>query len=313
MKVSREIKTATLVLAGFALFIFLFSYLKGEDLFGSKNVYYTEFDYNALGPSAPVTIKGNKVGKIVDIVYDFNTGKTRVSFSVNPELKFSKNSTVRLYEEGLMGGNAITIIKAEDGDMAKPGDFLKSEVQPGLISSLKGNFTEISTDLDKTLLSADTLMTSLNNLVSDSSNVGLKATIAELNATLKSFKTLSYSLQGMIKQNDDKISEMLKNFETTSKNFAELSNKLKEVDIAKTLTKFDQSLSSVNKLMGTIEKGEGSLGKLMTDDKLYDNIESATKELELLLLDIKLHPARYRRILSKKEIPYQKPTEDQMN
>ena len=86
MKISREVKTAGLVLSGIALFIYLFSYLKGEDLFSDSNVYYTEFDYNALSTSSSVTVKGNKVGKIEDIKYDFDTGKTRVSFSVNPKL-----------------------------------------------------------------------------------------------------------------------------------------------------------------------------------------------------------------------------------
>jgi phospholipid/cholesterol/gamma-HCH transport system substrate-binding protein len=103
LKISREVKTAILVLSGIALFIYLFSYLKGEDIFSNTNTYYTEFDYNALSLSSPVTIKGNKVGKIETINYDFETGKTRVSFSVNPKLQFSKNSVIRLYETGLMG------------------------------------------------------------------------------------------------------------------------------------------------------------------------------------------------------------------
>ena len=93
MKISREIKTAILVLSGIALFIYLFSYLKGEDIFTDTQTYYTEFDYNALSMSSPVTIRGNKVGKVESIRYDFDTGKTIVDFSVNPKLKFSKNST----------------------------------------------------------------------------------------------------------------------------------------------------------------------------------------------------------------------------
>ncbi len=117
--------------------------------------------------SSPVTVKGNKVGKIDDIRYDFETGKTRVSFSVSPKLKFSKNSTIRLYETGVMGGNALAIVNANDGEIAKAGDFIKSEVQPGLITTLKDNFSGLSTDLDGAIRSADTLMSSLNVLVTD--------------------------------------------------------------------------------------------------------------------------------------------------
>ena len=313
MKISREIKTAILVLSGIALFIYLFSYLKGEDLFTTTNTYYTEFDYNALSMSSPVTIRGNKVGKIEDISYEFKTGKTRVEFSVSPKLKFSKNSTIRLYETGLMGGNALAIIRANDNDLAKSGDFILSDVQPGLITTLKNNFSGISTDLDSAIRSADTLMTSINAMVIDESAGSLKNTIAELNETLKSFKDLSNSIQGVIATNDEKISSVLDNFDKTSKDLSELSNEIKEAGLSQTIENLNKTLVSVQNMLQTIDNNEGTIGKLLNDDSLYNNLEAASKEMELLLLDIKLHPARYRRILSKKEIPYQSPAEDQKN
>ena len=191
MKISKEIKTAILVLGSIALFIFGFSYLKGKDLFSKDNVFYTEFNYNALSPSAPVTIKGNKVGKVEAITYDYETGKTRVSFTVDERFKFSKNSTIRLYELGIMGGNAITIIPANDKEYAQPQDVLKSEVEHGLVTSLTKNFSGLSTGLDATLKNADSLLHNLNTLVEDDSEEGLKNAIAELNGTMKSFKSLS--------------------------------------------------------------------------------------------------------------------------
>ena len=83
MKISKEVKTAILVISGIALFIFGFNYLKGKNLFESTEVYYTKFDYNALSKSSPVTVNGNNVGNIQDITYDFETGKTIVSFTVS--------------------------------------------------------------------------------------------------------------------------------------------------------------------------------------------------------------------------------------
>lgn len=313
MKVTREVKTAVLVLSGIALFVYLFSYLKGDDLFSNTNTYYTEFDYNALSPSSSVTIRGNKVGKVEEIKYDFETGKTKVYFSVNPNLKFSKSSVIRLYETGLMGGNALAIVNSNKGELAEQGDFIASEVQPGLITSLKSNFSGISSDLDSTIRSADTLMTNINKLVVDESEAGLKSTIEELNLTLKSFKALSYSVQDVIKANDNKIDSILNNFNTTSQNLTKLSEDIKDIELAKTVAKFDESLTSINELLASLNNNDGTIGKLLNDDALYNNLEAASKEMEELLLDIKLHPARYRRILSKKEIPYQPPTEDQKN
>jgi phospholipid/cholesterol/gamma-HCH transport system substrate-binding protein len=313
LKVSREVKTAVLVLSGIALFIYLFSYLKGEDLFTNTDTYYTQFDYNALSMSSAVTVKGNKVGKVEDIKYDFKTGKTIVSFSVNPQLEFSKNSIIRLYETGIMGGNALAIVNAYDGQTAKPGDFIQSEVQPGLITSLRKNFSGLSADLDSSIRTADTLMSNLNTLVIDESSDGIKATIAELNETLRAFRSLSISVQGMVKQNENKISGLLENFENTSSNLDSLTLELKEAGLSKTVANLDKTLIALQDVIGQVASPDGTIGKLLNDDALYNNLESATKELELLLLDIKLHPARYRRILSKKEIPYEEPTEDQMN
>lgn len=304
MKISREVKTAVLVISGIVLFIYLYNYLKGENLFDSNVTYYTRFDYNALDTSSPVTIKGNTVGKINTINYDFETGKTLVEISVDKALKFSKNSKIRLYEQGLMGGNALSIIPATDGEIAKKGDYLVSEVEPGLIKSLSSNFSGLSTNLDSTLKSADTLLISLNKVVGDKSDQGLKAVIAELNETLKGYKTLSYSVNGMLTKNEENISTILENFKIVSQDLTQLSAELKESNLTDAVSKLDKTLTSVNALLEGLESGEGSMGKLFKDEALYNHLKGVSKEMEELLRDIKLHPKRYFRILSKKEIPY---------
>src|SRR5690606_5029740 len=151
----------------------------------------------------------NLVGKVQDIRYDYETGKTIVSFTVNEKLKFPKSSKVRMYETGLMGGNGLAIINSYSGEEAKYGDFLESEVEPGLITSLTKNFSGISDNLDITLKSTDSLINNLNRIVVDDSEEGLKRTIAELNSTLKGFKQLSYSANGVISKNDENIAVIL--------------------------------------------------------------------------------------------------------
>ena len=293
MKISKEVKTAILVLLGISLFIFGFNYLKGKNLFESNSLYYTEFDYNALTKSSVVTVKGNTVGKVQDIIYDYDTGKTRVAFSVNKKLKFSKNTIVKMYQTGLMGGNALALAISEKGEMAKPGDVLKSKVEVGIITSLSKNFTGVSSDLNTTLKTTDTLLGNINKIVVDESDEGLKKTIAELNATLKSFRELSLSANSLIAKNDQNIATILDNFKTTSQNLSELSKALKEANFEDTLKNMNTAVASLNQVLSSIENGEGSLGKLLKDDGLYDNLEGASLQLEQLLQDIKLNPKRY--------------------
>lgn len=310
LKVTREVKTAVLVITGIVLFIYLFNYLKGENLFDSNITYYTWFDYNALETSSPVTIKGNTVGKIIRISYDSDSGKTLVELSVKKDLRFSKNSIVRLYELGILGGNGLAIIPAEEGEMAEEGDFLESEVEPGLVRSLTKNFSGLSDGLDNTLKSADTLLVNLNKVVNDDSENGLKAVIAELNATLKGYKNLSYSVNTMISKNNENITAILENFKVISQDLTQLSTELKEANLGDAVAKLDTTLAGVNSLIAGLENGEGTMGKLLKDEALYANLKNASKELEELLRDFKLHPNRYTRILSKKEIPYKEEQDD---
>ena len=313
MKISREIKTAVLVLSGILLMIFLVKYLSGESLFDSNNTYYTEFDYNALTMASPVTVKGNNVGKIQDIIYDFNTGKTRVALKVDDQLKFSKQTIVRLYATGLMGGNALAIVVSNEGEEAQSGDLLNSEVEQDLISSLTTNFSGVSENLDSTLSSADSLLINLNGLVLDDSDNGIKSAIAELNATMKSFKSVAYSVNTLVSENDAKLASVLTNFDSITKDLSIITSNLKTVEFSEIVDKLDITLTSVNTIMTSVNNGEGTLGKLLKEDSLYINLEAASKEMEELIRDIKLHPARYRRILSKKEIPYTSPEEEVQN
>ena len=305
MKLSREIKAALIILLGIVVFIIGFSYLKGLSLLESTNTFYTEFDYNALTESSPVTIKGNQIGKVSNIKYDYESGKTRVAFTVEDQLKFSKNSKIRLYEMGLMGGNGIAIIPANDNEIAKNGDFIQSEVEEGLVKSLTSNFSGLSSGLDSTLKKADTLLTSLNIVLKDDSEKGLKHAVEELNVTLQSFQILSASANTLIAKNTDSIAVLISNFNKISKDLSLLADDLKDIQFSETIESLDTTLANLNSVLEDLNKGDGTLGKLLTDEKLYENLEGATSELESLLRDIKLHPNRYTRILSKREIPYE--------
>ncbi|MBD0832158.1 MlaD family protein [Aestuariibaculum sediminum] len=306
MKISREVKTGVLVVLGIVLFVFGFNYLKGRNLLEAQDLYYTDFDYNALTKSSVVTVKGNTVGRVQDISYDFETGKTHVSFTVNPNLKFSKNSKIRMYETGLMGGNGLAILVSEEGEQAKPGDVLESEVEMGLVTSLSKNFSGLSTDLESTLKSADSLIVSLNKVVNDQSETGLKSTVAQLNETLQAFEATSHHLNGYLIDNKETIEETLGNFKSSSADLSIMLADLKEADMGATIVSLNKTLESLQHVLATVEQGDGTLGKLLKDEGLYNNLEGATKEMEELLRDIKLHPKRYFRILSKKEIPYTK-------
>lgn len=293
MKITREVKTAILVILGILLMVFTINYLKGINILTKHNRYQTQFDYNALSSSSFVTIKGNKIGKIEEITYDDKTGKTIVTIVVTEDVKFSKSSKIRMYETGLMGGNALAIIPMPGKELAEDGDFLQSEIEEGLITSLTKNFSGISSDLGVTLKTADSLMTNFNSLIVNENEDGLKAAIAELNKTIISFRSVSNAMNSLVLKNDASLTSAIDNFDTLSSNLAEITTEFKQVEISKTFASLDHTLQEVNDLLASVKDGKGSLGKMLNDDQLYVNLEAASLQLEQLLQDFKLNPKRY--------------------
>ena len=307
MKITREVKTAILVISGILLFVYLFNFLKGNDLFDSSRTYYTVYNnVEGLTPSTPVTINGLNVGKVLEIGFtDDGTGKLLVKLAVENEFEFSKNSEAQLYEAGLIGGKAIAIIPAFDNaENAVKGTYLKGSVKAGLTELVNKRLTPLQEKLETTIVSADSLLTNLNSVFDTKTKAHLKNSIAQLNSTISSFKTTSTSLNELVTSNQEKLNSTLNNVEKISGNLTNITDSIAEADLAKTIKDLQLTITNFNKVLTSIENGEGSMGKLMKEEGLYNNLEGATKELEELLKDIKLHPKRYFRILSKKEIPY---------
>lgn len=310
MKISREVKTGILVLLGIILLYYGFNYLKGRDLFNTSVTLYTEYDnVEGLTPSTPVTINGLNVGKVTNIDFkDDGSGKLLIKLIINSNFEFSKNSKAELYETGLIGGKAIAIIPIFDGsENAKENDILKGAVKPGLTDLVNQRLTPLQEKIEIMMVGADSLLVNLNDVFDEKTKTNLRTSIAGLSTTIESFKNTSNSLNQLMKTNESKIDAVLTNAEKASSDLSKMTGSLSESDLGQTVKNLESTLNNFDKVLTNLENGEGSMGKLLKDDALYNNLEGATKELEALLRDVKLHPNRYTRILSKKEIPYKEP------
>lgn len=310
MKISKEVKVALLVLSGILLFIFGFNYLKGENILGSSRTFYAVYDnVEGLTASTPVTINGLPVGKVIDLRFKGDgSGKLLVTLLVDSEFQFSKNSKAELYETGLIGGKAIAIIPAFDGaENAKKNSYLEGTVKPGLTALVNQRLTPLQEKIEVMMVDADSLLTNLNDVFDDKTKVNLRGSIDGLNDVIQNFKATSSSLNGLIANNKEKLNSTLTNVDNISSNLSKTTEQLANVNLEETIKTLEATIQNFKSISGKINEGEGSIGKLLHDEGLYNNLEAASKEMEDLIRDIKLHPARYRRILSKKEIPYTEP------
>lgn len=310
LKITREIKTAVLVIASILLFIWGYSFLKGSDLLTDyKTVYVKYANVEGLANSAPVTINGLTIGKVssIKLLKDYTTV---VELQIKNGFDFPKSSIAEIYSPGPLGGRQIGIVPGlNDNSVIANGDYLKSANKLGLTEALGDKLEPLQVKLDKVLVNADALLTNVNTVLDANTKNNLKNAIAELNKTLANFSKVSSNFDQILVENKTKLGSAVTNLDKTTQNFAKISDDLEKAQLGETVKSLDATLSNVNKMLADMQSGKGTMGKLMKDETMYNNLSKASKELELLLQDVRLHPTRYVNVsmFGKKEKPYVEP------
>lgn len=278
----------------------MFNYLKGDGLFTSQRIYYAVFkNVGGLAPSTPVSINGLKVGKVksVDFTKD-GSANLLVTLAVESDFEFSVNSKVQLYDASLLGGKGVNILPAFDNaEVAKSGVTLKGvSSAEGLSGMIDKKMKPIQDQAESVMRNADLLLDNLNTILD---SIQLNTTLIKLNATLESYQKTSQLLNQLLITNKDTLAATLSNFK-------QISGSINGEALAGTFQKLDSSLASFNMLLSKLNSGEGSMGKLLHDNDMYNNLEGATRQLEALLQDFKLNPDRYINVsvFGKKTKPY---------
>jgi len=310
LRISREIKTAILVIASILLFIWGYSFLKGKDLFTDYRTFYVLYDnVEGLPASAPVTLNGLVIGKVTAITIE-PTGKLKVELQIKNDFPISKSSMVNIYEPGLIGGKQVQVVpNLQDQEQAQSGDFLNGRIVPGLTALVGEKLTPLQEKIEKMVVSADTLLRNINTVLDTKTKENLKSSLANLNATLAEFKEASKTANDMLAENKSKINNTMKNVENASANFSKISDSISKANIGQTVKKLENTLANVDKVIADVQSGKGTMGKLLKDEALYSNLTKTSKELELLLQDLRLNPTRYINVslFGKKNKPYVAP------
>ncbi|WP_343486632.1 MlaD family protein [Allomuricauda sp. d1] len=314
MRLSREVKTAIIVLVGIFLFILGYSYLKSNSIFDNSRTFYAVYDdVGGLQPGTQVTINGLAVGNVMSIKFKDSSGKLLVTFSVSNDFPFSKNSKAQLYDTGIIGGKGIQIKPVFDGaPNAKSGDTLQADVRPGITALVQERLTPLQTKVEGAVSHADTLLMNVNDILDEPTKKELREGIAGLNQLITSFQNSANKLNQLLGDNQRELDSSIKNFSTMSANFAKLSESLSNAGMDKTIAELQTSLNNFNGVLQKIENGQGSLGKMVNDEELYNNLAEASRELDLLLQDFRLNPKRYVNVsvFGKKQKEYAVPEDD---
>lgn len=311
MRLSREVKTGILAIGAILLFIFGYSYLKGTNLLEKNRTFYVKYDnVEGLAKSAPVTINGLKVGKVSNIDFENQAGGLIVEFTLEDDFDFSKNSQVRIYSSGLIGGKSLGIFPVYDqATIAKSGDTLSGSIEDGMLSAVTKALGPLEKKVNNTLSTVDTLLLAFTDIVDEPTRNNLKDAINNLSSTLQSLNGVSNKLNRVLDINGDKLDRTFTNLDVTTQNFAKLSDSLAQIETGQIISDLENFTGQLNEIAQAIDRGEGNLGKLLKEEQVYENLEAATKQLEELLQDLKLNPKRYVHfsLFGKKPSEYKEP------
>jgi phospholipid/cholesterol/gamma-HCH transport system substrate-binding protein len=295
---SREAKIGLIAILVLALTIWGYSFLKGKNILKPTDEYYVVFDrVDGLIEAGNVMMLGYKVGHITAIRYDHeHTGKFFLKFALEDRVKLPKNSYIKVKQiNPLASTSDLEIVQSNSTTFYKSGDTLVSVVNKGLADILMS----LQSKVDNVLISLDSTLRRVNNILTPESQAQLRSGIENLNSSLgelnkslatggnlhSSFDNLQ-SVTGNLKSKNQEISSALQHL-------SNVTAALDSADLGNTLLKLDSTLASTHNIMAKINKGEGTFGKLVNDSSLYTTLDSTSSNLNLLIKDLKVHPKKY--------------------
>ncbi len=309
LTITKEAKIGFFVAACLFAMFWGINFLKGKNIFSPNNVYYAVFtSIDGLENTNDVLINGFKVGLVKSIEFkDIRSGKFLVTLLIGKKYEIPRKTVAKLISSDIMGGKAIKLEVSPDTEYYQPGDTLPSAIEVGLIDQLGHQMVPVKQKAEKLMVDLDSSLKVFTEVFNESNREQLNQGIVNLNKSLYHLSQSTAVLDTMLNTpkgslrniftNVESISNNLKrnNKELTNiiQNFSSVSDSLAKVNIVQTMAKLDASLKDLNAILLKVNSGEGTLGSLVNNDTLYNNLESASKGLDLLLKDIKNNPKRY--------------------
>lgn len=304
VKVSNETKVGALTAIAITILVLGYNFLKGKDLFTSTTKYYAIYNrVDGLAPSNAITINGYRIGQVIGVnLIPEDSMRVKVTLEIKSEIKVGDSAIAKIFDADLFGSKAIELVlnSSKSKRILNNGDTLISEVQASIVSSVSKIVAPIK---DK----AENLIESLDSVFGGETGANLKGTIANLNAITTNFKNTSKRLDGIVSSQEKRldvifanvlsISTNLKNnneaITATIQNLKRFSDTLAAVKIQQLVANAENALAQVNFITEKINKGEGSLGLLINDKELYNNLNKSSADLDALLKDMKENPKKY--------------------
>jgi phospholipid/cholesterol/gamma-HCH transport system substrate-binding protein len=295
LTLSKEIKAAIFVLTTIFLFIYGFNFLKGSSLFDKQKTVYAVYDeVDGLLVGANVMINGLSIGNVTDLDFLPNSTKIVVTLKVKDKINFSSNSSATIYETGVLGGLAIAIEPIfSKGDGCKVWRYFNSNIRPGLTELINRQIEPLQRKLESTLTSVDSIFSGASYVLNKETQNDIKESLNTLTSAVKAINNSSLIIEKTLTEKNTQINNSIDNIESITTNLSNVSKELNNFGIAGVLSNLEKSVDGINLIVSNLNSDNSSLGKLISNDDVYENLNLSIESLNLLINDIKTNPKKY--------------------
>lgn len=308
LKIKREVKVGILVVASSAFLYWGFNFLKGRNYLSSNRIFYAKYEQvNGLVKANWVMVNGVKVGEVSGIEFMDAKGNVLVEMSVDNTIDIPRNTISRIYNSDVLGSKAIQFILGDGTDLAENGDTLASDIQPSITEEVSYQMLPIKRKAESVMASLDSVLAVIQYVFNEDTRDNLAHSFESIKFVIQNLEHTTYNIDTLMTTQRNRLAQIFANIESISSNFknnnskltniisnfSAISDSLSKAKIVSTINNANLAISNFSKITEKINNGEGSLGLLINNDSLYYELEKSSKNLDLLLEDLRLNPQRY--------------------
>ena len=281
-KLSREVKIGIVVIVALGMLYFGLNYLKGINIFQPTTYFYAQYErVDGIVPTTPVMINGYQVGHVSEIIFDYTKeAPITLQITVDNKLVVPKGTIAEVYDTGLMGDKAIQLRLGYSDQFMQPGDTLRTGIQNGLMAAVTDALVE---PVKAMMPQLDSTLKAINQTVNSER---IENIIADLETSMANIKSMSATLK-------NNVPGTLAKVDTIATNFATVSDELAAVQWDSTLNNIETLIANLEYVSNQFKSSDNSLGALLNDKDLYQNLDSTVQSANALLIDLKENPKRY--------------------
>ena len=308
-KYSNEIKIGIIVTIALLLLIWGINYLKGVSLLKNERTFYAVYsNVGGLNKANPINVNGLGVGQVQNVEFMKNSnGKLLVTFLISNDIAIPRNSIAKIVSADLMGSKSIELKLGDAAALAVDGDTLISDTQLSLSEEVNKQVAPIKVKAEALMSSLDSVMNVIHAIFNEKARADLSSSIEKISLALSSLEHASLGIDTIVSSEKGRLENIFSNIESISKNIknnndrisqalgniADITDTLAKARLSETIKHINDAVTQVSTIVETINQGKGSLGLLVNNDSLYNNLNASSKDLDFLIKDMKENPNRY--------------------